>query len=111
MLVSRTLTIAVLLLPVMLLVGFLTGDDREGETAPPAQVTVVDVAHGVDPRELSNLVRLAADERVIAVDDRPVVSDLAAGAAIADRGLASGTYLDLTVGSARGERRVLVLLH
>lgn len=74
-------------------------------------VTVVDIARGVEPSQLSTLVRLEHDERVIAVDDRAVPNDLAAGAAIAERGVGSGRFLDLTVGSARGTRRVLVLMH
>lgn len=88
--------------------------NRDAPLASPvrsAQVAVVDVAHAVDAAALSQLVRLAPDERVIAVDDRPVANDLAAGAAIAARRLDAGTYLDLTVGSGRGRRRVLVLLH
>jgi len=82
--------------------------------APPinlSSVTVVDVAHGVDAGSLATLVRLNADERVVAVDDQTVENDLAAGAAIAEHQLHSGNFLDLTVGGPRGNRRVLVLMH
>jgi len=74
-------------------------------------VSVVDVAHGVDAGALGSLVRLRADERVVAVDDQPVANDLAAGALIAARGLGSGKYVDLTIGGATGRRRILVLMH
>lgn len=114
MLVSRLFTLGTIALAVGFVVGIggaLLGDPPAVAPAPPAQVSVVDVAHGVDAAALSQLVRLAPDERVIAVDDRPVANDLAAGAAIAAQRLTAGTYLDLTIGSTRGQRRVLVLLH
>jgi S1-C subfamily serine protease len=104
---------------VALLAGTVVEKARMRDTAPapaPAEavteaITVVDVAHGVDAAALGSLVRLRADERVVAVDDRPVANDLAAGAAIATRALGTGTYLDLTVAGASGRRRVLVLMH
>lgn len=106
-----------MLFGVAFVVAFVAGLLHEAPTEscaferPREAVTVVDVAYGVEPSQLSALVRLEHDERVIAVDDRAVPNDLAAGAAIAERGLGSGKFLDLTVGSARGTRRVLVLMH
>ena len=43
--------------------------------------------------------------------DQAVENDLAAGALLGQRTLGANTYLDLTVGSVRGKRRVLVLMH
>ena len=79
--------------------------------APTAGATVVDVARGVEVSMLARLVQIGEDERIVAIDDQPVANDIAAGAAIAQRTLGANTYLDLTVGSARGKRRVLVLMH
>ena len=112
MYVTRSLQLGLVVFAATLLVGTIV-EKRSDEPAPVRSeaVSVVDIAHGVSPSELSALVRLATDERVIAVDDRPVANDLAAGAAIAERGLGAGKFLDLTVGGARGSRRVLVLMH
>ena len=74
----------------------------------PAAATIIDVAGSVDGPQLSSLVRLESDEHVTAVDDRAVGSDLEAGAAIARH---IGGYIDLTVQSTTGTRRVLMLLH
>jgi hypothetical protein len=79
--------------------------------ATSAEATVVDVARGVEVGMLARIVQIAADERIVAVDDQPVENDIAAGAAIAHRTLGANTYLDLTVASARGKRRLLVLMH
>jgi len=75
---------------------------------PVASATIIDVAGSVPPRQLSTLVHLDRDERVLAVDDRQVDSDLDAGAAIAAH---ASSYIDLTVGSTAGARRVLMILH
>ena len=98
---------------VVLVVGTVVEKSRMKPAAPrsTSAVTVVDVAHGVDAGSLATIVRLGADERVVAVDDKPVDNDLAAGAAIAEHPLDGGRYLDLTVGGPRGNRRVLVLMH
>lgn len=81
------------------------------QPAPHAAATIIDVAHGVSAPQITQLVRLDPDEHVVAVDDRPVVGDLDAGAMIAANDL-SKRYLDLTIGGGvSGERRVLVLLH
>lgn len=94
---------------------------RFGVGQVPAQVpaavptttgaTVVDVARGVDPGTLARIVQIGQDERIVAIDDQPVANDVAAGAEIGRRSLGASTYLDLTVGSVRGKRRVLVLMH
>ena len=112
MYVTRSLQLGLVVFAATLLVGTIVEKDSDEPAPIPSDaVSVVDVAYGVDASQLSALVRLATDERVIAVDDRPVANDLAAGAAIAERGLGTGKYLDLTVGGARGKRRVLVLMH
>jgi hypothetical protein len=74
----------------------------------PSMVTVLDVAPGVSADEIAAMIRLHDGEHVVAVGDRRVGNDLAAGAAM--RGHA-GDYLDLTVDGPNGERRVLVLRH
>jgi hypothetical protein len=86
------------------------------ESAPPVAVTaaatIVDVAGGVRGAEVSSLIRLSPGERVVAVDDRRVDTDLAAGAAISNRVNGSGGYVDLDIQTPDGpHRRVLVLLH
>jgi|MudIll2142460700_1097286.scaffolds.fasta_scaffold02156_8 hypothetical protein len=116
MLVSRTLNLGLVVFAVALLVGTVVEKARSRERphaalATTEAVTVVDVARGVDAGTLGSLVRLRADERVIAVDDRAVENDFAAGAAIAERALGPGKFLDLTVAGASGSRRVLVLMH
>ncbi|MBL9016934.1 MAG: hypothetical protein JNL83_22285 [Myxococcales bacterium] len=81
--------------------------------APAATAaTIVDVAPGVRASDVPSLIRLAPGERVVAVDDRRVDSDLAAGVAIANRAPASGAFVDLDIaGTGGAHRRVLVLLH
>jgi len=79
------------------------------DRAPP--VSVIDVAHGVAPGALAALVHLEPTEWVSAINDRALDSDLEAGARLASLAPDAGGFLDLTVTSARGERRVLVLLH
>ena len=117
MLVSRTLQLGLIVFAVALLVGTIVEKARLSEhrahVSPAAYepVTVVDVARGVDAAALGSLVRLRADERVTAVDDRPVANDFAAGAALTERSLGPGKYVDLTVTGAQGSRRVLVLMH
>jgi len=81
------------------------------QPAPPASATIIDVAHGVTPNQLAQLVRLQPDEHVVAVDDRPVTNDLDAGAMIAANDSTAKQFVDLTVNGSSGERRVLVLLH
>jgi hypothetical protein len=85
--------------------------------APPAvtaatSATIIDVAPGVQAADVPSLIRLSPGERVVAVDDRRVDSDLAAGVAIASRAPSSGAFVDLDIEGAGGShRRVLVLLH
>lgn len=121
MFLFRSLTIGLLGACILLLARI--------ETAPPAPVatamptiamtqpmpvtaaTIVDVAPGVRASDVPGLIRLAPGERVIAVDDRRVEIDLAAGVAIANRAPSAGAFVDLDVEGAGGHRRVLVLLH
>lgn len=76
---------------------------------PPA--SVLDVAHGVAPGALASLIRLQPTEWVSAIDDRALDPDLPVDDLIASMVPRAGEFLDLTVSSARGERRVLVLIH
>ncbi|MDQ3334077.1 MAG: hypothetical protein M4D80_02870 [Myxococcota bacterium] len=118
MLLSRTLQLGLIVFAIALLVGTMVEKARLPEhqhtrITPAAYepVTVVDVARGVDAASLASLVRIRSDERVSAVDDQPVANDFAAGAALTERALGPGKYLDLTVTGASGSRRVLVLMH
>jgi hypothetical protein len=71
-------------------------------------VTVVDVAPGVSGDMLAQMVVLAANEHIIAVDDVPVTSGIAA---LATHALGPNQYIDVSIGSDTGTtRRVLVLL-
>lgn len=78
---------------------------------PQTSATIVDVARGVRAADVPGLIRLAPGERVVAVDERRVESDLAAGVAIANRAPSSGAFVDLDVEGNGAHRRVLVLLH
>jgi hypothetical protein len=97
---------------------------RSPSMAPPAQarpqpppsgvpMRVVDVASGVAPIDLAALLRLASDERIMAVNDRTVDRELGLDDDMLIGSLAprAGQFVDLTVASVRGERRVLVLVH
>ena len=77
--------------------------------APP--LSVVDAVEQVGAAQLAELVHLKADERVSSINDHPLDEDLPVSVAIAALPLRAGGYVDLTVTSANGERRVLVLLH
>ncbi|MBA3463318.1 MAG: hypothetical protein H0T46_25405 [Deltaproteobacteria bacterium] len=84
----------------------------ESPPVPTAAATIVDVAPGVRGAEVTALIRLLPGERVVAVDDRRVETDLAAGAAISNRVNGAGGYVDLDIQTSDGlHRRVLVLLH
>lgn len=83
---------------------------------PAPGVSVVDMAAAAATPELvAEVIRLGADERVTAVDDRAVGSDLAAGAQIAARfqhgAISAGGFLDVAIAGVAGARRVLVLFH
>ena len=113
---SRMLAIAVVVFGITLSISLIRGVVRDKQAVAPRvaatePVSVVDVARGVDAGTLATVVRLREDERVTAIDDQPVANDFAAGAAISARALGAGTYLDLTVTSPHGQRRVLVLMH
>jgi len=73
-----------------------------------ADVTVVDVAPGVTSDMLAQMIVLAANERIVAIDDAPVASGVAA---LATHTLAPHEYIDVTIGDDVGHtRRALVLL-
>jgi hypothetical protein len=76
---------------------------------PPAAATIIDVAPGLSPAQIVGLIRVEANEHIIAVDDRSMANDFEVGTAIASTH--DKKYLDLTVGGISGERRILVLLH
>jgi S1-C subfamily serine protease len=84
---------------------------RSGLRRNPSPLSVVDVVDRMTPADLASLVALKPGERVTAVNDRPADSDVATEVVIASQGRHAGEYLDLTVASAMGERRVLLLLH
>jgi hypothetical protein len=115
MLLYRSLTLGLLGAILVLVATPPIGGQRSIVERPVVQhdVTVIDVAPRIDPTTLLSLIRLGEDERIVAVDERQVASDLAAGAAIAAahrRG--KPRFIDLAVASpGRESRRVLVLLH
>lgn len=83
---------------------------------PAPAVSVVDMAAAAATPELvAEVIRLGVDERVTAVGDRAVGSDLAAGAQIAARFqhgvISAGDFLDVAIAGGAGARRVLVLFH
>lgn len=90
--------------------GIVIEHERELVVAPhvPAP-TIIDVAPGLSSTQLAQLVRLAPDERVTAVDDHPVTGNLDAGTVLGEPG--SRRFVDLAIASRSGERRVLVLVH
>jgi hypothetical protein len=78
----------------------------------PPNVTVIDVARGVSPWALADLVHLDTGEHVRTLDDRDIGSDLSAGAAIALHGVVvQQGFLDIGVEGPHGTRRVIMLLH
>lgn len=80
---------------------------------PPSTqpLTVIDVAAGVTPSRLGELLHLRTGERITAVNDQPLTCGIAVAEQIADRAPRPGGYLDLTVTSELTERRILVLMH
>lgn len=82
---------------------------------PPVLVesgpTILDVAPGVTPSQLADLIVLAEGETIVAIDDVPVRGSLGAGVALAGIDLQSRRYLDLAVAGEHGTRRLLVLQH
>ncbi|HEX4452385.1 MAG TPA: hypothetical protein VH143_16020 [Kofleriaceae bacterium] len=79
--------------------------------AAPPPATLIDVAAGVSPTQLGGLVKLQPDEHVTEIDDRPVSSDLDAGAILAQlEGRPAFVDLELD-GGVVGHRRVVLLLH
>lgn len=122
MLLYRSLTTGLLGTCVLLLINVLARSPMPPLRVPPmvihapslagaATPTIIDVSPAISADALASLVPLGSGEHVLAVADRPMRSDLEAGAAIAGSGLTSGHFLDLTIGSAQNGRRVLLLMH
>jgi hypothetical protein len=121
MFLFRSLTIGLLGACVMMLVRVepsthtttvVTVPGPERPAAVGSSATIVDVAPGLSGTLVPSLIRLAPDERVVAVDDRAVGSNLEAGAAISALAPRAGSYVDLEVAADTGDRRrVLVLMH
>lgn len=76
-----------------------------------SSLDVVDVSPLVVSRDIPALIHLRPGEHVTAVGDCAVRSDGDAAARIATRPPIRGGFIDLTVSSAAGDRRVLVLRH
>ena len=121
MFLFRSLTIGLLGACVMLLVRVGPSTHTTTVVTAPApdraanvgsSATIVDVAPGLSGALVPSLIRLAPDERVVAVDDRAVSGNLDAGARIAAHAPAAGSFVDLEVATETGDRRrVLVLMH
>lgn len=78
---------------------------------PAPSATIIDVAPNVPVDQIAPLITLSASEHIVAVDDRPVASDVAAGMQLIAQGARDRRYVDLTIAGMSGERRVLVLMH
>jgi hypothetical protein len=80
---------------------------------PPAPLvpTIIDAAPGISPTQLALSIHLAPGEHITAIDDMSVAGELGAGMLLATRDLRSRQFIDFSVSSPAGERRVLVLLH
>lgn len=102
--------------PVRLELAASTSSCDGGAIRAPARtsdieaVAVVDVAAGLEARELARLIHLRPGEHVAAVNDRTVESDLEVGAVISSLRPGPGEFLDVTVAGATA-RRVLVMVH
>lgn len=84
--------------------AFLPPDPR---SPPSPAVTVIDVAPGVTGELLAQMIVLAANEHIIAINDTPLADPRAALEALM---LESRQYVDVSIASdAGGARRVLVL--
>lgn len=80
---------------------------RHTDDEPRNEVTVVDVARGLPGAFIAQAIVLAANERVVAIDDVAVADGARALAAVEMQGRA---YLDIAVANDAGTtRRVLVL--
>jgi len=144
MLVLRSLTFGLLGACLWTLLILVHRSEPRGYDAPPqpaAAAPVMGIANAVSIidlaalprdqarglRDLAELLRLAPDERIIAVDDRPVVVSNGCSAAPHDcdgvalgggryvagapNSVPAGSFVDFTVASATASRRVLVLAH
>ncbi len=77
--------------------------------APSA--TLIDVAAGLPAAQLGSLITLEREEHVTAIDDRPVLGDLDAGATLTQLDTRPA-FVDLEIaGGHGGQRRVVLLLH
>ena len=87
--------------------------ERDAKANAPVSLppTIVDVAPGVSPDQLSPLLRLAPGERIAYANDVAVPADLPASFVFAQRASYSGKFFDLVVSGPAGDRRVLVLMH
>jgi hypothetical protein len=83
--------------------------EREYVAVASHAPTIIDVAPNVSVNQIAQLVRLAPNERVTAVDDHLVTGNLDASTAIGSP--AGHNFIDLTISGGSHERRVLVLLH
>lgn len=83
------------------------------QPASVAPMQVIDVARSVAPVELAALLRLSSCEEIVAINDRAVDRKLGLDAStlVGSVGARPGEFVDLTVASARGERRILMLVH
>lgn len=74
-------------------------------------VMVIDVAPGVPTATIVELVKVGEEERIVAIGDRFLSSNLVAGAEIAAEITRGGRFLDLTIMGRGTARRVIVALH
>jgi hypothetical protein len=74
-------------------------------------LTVIDVAPGATASQLDALLHLDSDERITAINDRPLDRSTPPADLFAELPPRAGGYLDLTVSRAASERRILVLQH
>lgn len=105
----RSLALGLLLAAIYLILArpavTITTTTIAAPAAPPDDhLKVIDLAGSVlDP---ASLIRLAPGERITSVDDQPVEGDASWMIARHAR-----DYIDVTIESARGERRLLLLVH
>ena len=140
MLVLRSLTIGLLAACLWTLVILVNRSGPRWHVTPrpaapaiptPNQITVIDLAHvsagAWRIRDLADMIRLDADEQIVAVDDHPVRlrpgcsappqycdGSLLDGDRLVEglpRDATANRFADFTIASATASRRVLVLIH
>ena len=114
MLLFRSLSVGLLGACVVLLATHRTPrprveHERELVAVTTHAPTIIDVAPNLSATQIAQLVRLAPNERVTAVDDHLVTGNLDAGTVIGSP--TSHEFIDLTISGGSHERRVLVLVH